>query len=64
MACRWIKDAKAPGGRFHVPGCMGCAVYGLPGCTCTPVSRRRETEDRLARLEEKVKKLEREARNR
>lgn len=30
--CHW---ARSPGvGLFHVPGCMGGAVYGPDGCTC------------------------------
>lgn len=50
-ACRWIKDADVPGGKYLVPGCMGSAVYGLRGCTC---SRRRARDD----LERRVEKLE------
>jgi hypothetical protein len=30
--CHWARAPKV--GLFHVPGCMGGAVYGPEGCTC------------------------------
>ena len=38
----------------HIPGCMGCAVYGHRGCTCPPYS----LDDRLAKIERRLKRLE------
>jgi len=58
----------------HIPGCMGCAVYGHRGCTCHEfrksdyeklldrLDRLEKLLDRLDRLEKRVKKLEGERR--
>ena len=46
----------------HIPGCMGCAVYGHAGCTCPPRDRKTEIDrlhTRVAALEAKVAKLSR-----
>lgn len=44
----------------HIPGCMGCAVYGHRiGCTCTP----RSVADRMTKLELRVAELTRLVRN-
>jgi hypothetical protein len=49
-------------GRWHLPGCMGAAVYGPEGCTCPSTSEedhRNELETRIASLEERLERLER-----
>jgi hypothetical protein len=53
--CRWISDPKI--GRWHLPGCMGAAVYGPNGCTCIQPSRR-ELEERIEALERRITQLE------
>mgnify|MGYP006961553976 CR=1 FL=1 len=60
--CRWMNDKEI--GRWHLPGCMGAAVYGPDGCTCEPVSREQALEDRIERLEDRIEKLERMVRSR
>lgn len=58
--CRWISAAEVPGGRFHLPGCMGSAVYGPDGCTCPPAERaRKDLEQEVGELKARVAKLER-----
>ena len=44
----------------HIPGCMGCAVYGHSGCTCRAMKKDDMVEllDRISRLEKRVRKLE------
>lgn len=42
----------------HIPGCMGCAVYGHSRCTCSPKTPP-DVFDRLEKLERKIAKLER-----
>lgn len=54
--CRWIRDPEI--GRWHLPGCMGGAVYGPAQCTCSrPIkpSRAASIDD----LERRVERLER-----
>lgn len=55
--CRWIKDQQVPGGKYHLPECIGAAVYGPDGCTCEPKLRRKELEDRVEKLEAQVRML-------
>lgn len=65
--CHW---ARAPGvGLFHVPGCMGAAVYGPDGCTCKlPLSDKetnwrrkyRATAKALLRAKDRIGWLEQE----
>ena len=40
-------------GGVHIPGCIGCAVYGHGCCTCTRKSRDEEVAD----LADKVQDL-------
>jgi len=64
MNCHWVKASDVPGGKFHVPGCMGAAVYGPSGCTCQRKSRAEEREDMRAKikaLEKRIEKLEKSA---
>ena len=49
MGCRTVDGV-------HVPGCMGCAVYGHSRCTCSPNPPNHVIE-RIEKLEEQVKKL-------
>lgn len=49
MACRWIRDPEI--GRWHLPDCMGGAVYGPNGCTCDRRISGRTVEMRLERIE-------------
>lgn len=51
--CRWVTDKKI--GRWHLPGCMGAAVYGPNGCTC---QARAPLEDDSPSLEDRVEALE------
>ena len=37
----------------HIPGCIGCAVYGHSRCTCT----RRSRDEEVADLVDKVREL-------
>ncbi len=41
----------------HIPGCMGCAVYGHHRCTCKSSST--ALLDRMQKLERRVARLER-----
>ncbi len=45
----------------HIPGCMGCAVYGHSGCTCREMKKTdyEKLLERFERLEKRVAKLER-----
>jgi hypothetical protein len=55
--CTWIRNKIA--GKCFIPGCMGGAVYGPGGCTCTSdITATDEMEIRIERLEKKVKQLE------
>lgn len=54
--CRWINDKEI--GRWHLPGCMGGAVYGPSGCTCPKRRRKKELEEVIAAMDERIKKLE------
>lgn len=56
MRCAWRTDPEI--GRFHVPGCMGAAVYGPRGCTCGTRSEK-SLEDRMVDLESRISDLER-----
>lgn len=52
--CRWVRDPEI--GRYHLPGCMGGAVYGPSGCTCARPIRPRDAniedlDNRIARIE-------------
>lgn len=58
MTCRWVRDKSVPGGKFHLPGCMGAAVYGPGGCTCSEARRKKELEDRVDELERRLARLE------
>lgn len=50
--CRTIKGV-------HIPGCMGCAVYGHERCTCPkPVERRKDADARISALERRLLDLE------
>lgn len=40
-------------GGVHIPGCIGCAVYGHHRCTCTRKSR----DEEVANLTDKVQAL-------
>lgn len=42
----------------HIPGCMGCAVFGHERCTCGPPDREDSLEMRIKRLERAVLRLE------
>jgi len=43
----------------HIPGCMGCAVYGHERCTCpSPRERKADLEYRIAALERRLLDLE------
>lgn len=55
--CRWIRDADVPGGKYHVPQCIGAAVYGPGACTCNPQRKQKDLEDRVAKLEAQVRDL-------
>lgn len=57
MNCYWATDKEI--GRYHVPGCMGSAVYGPGGCTCRPSQRKKSLEQKVVELEERIRKLER-----
>lgn len=61
MRCYWAMDKEI--GRYHVPGCMGAAVYGPNGCTCSAVSRKKAIEQKYVDLERRVEELERRLRN-
>jgi len=40
----------------HIPGCMGCAVYGHRlGCTCRP----RSVDDEIEKLSRRLERIER-----
>jgi len=41
----------------HIPGCMGCAVYGHAQCTCIS-PRREELLDKMNILEKRIAELE------
>lgn len=68
--CHW---ARAQGvGLFHVPGCMGAAVYGPESCTCKqPLSDKeqnwraayRATAAKLERANARIEWLEQELKN-
>lgn len=58
MRCHWVKDKDVPGGKFQVPGCIGCAVYGPSGCTCGPAGSKRAMEQEIDELKERVRELE------
>jgi hypothetical protein len=55
MRCYDIQDAEV--GRVHIPGCIGCAVYGHRACTCPPKPRRNDVEKRLDRLEKQMDEI-------
>lgn len=59
MRCHDIPDAEL--GRIHIPGCMGCAVYGHEQCTCPPRPRRVDLEARVDKLEARLRVLEQRA---
>jgi hypothetical protein len=56
VKCYWASDAEI--GRFHVPGCMGAAIYGPGACTCSARSKQKSMEQKIVELEERVRKLE------
>jgi hypothetical protein len=56
MRCYWVKDNEVPGGKYLVPGCWGSVVG--PHCTCGRKGSRRELEDQVERLKERVRSLE------
>jgi hypothetical protein len=58
MNCHWVKDSSVPGGKYHLPGCMGSAVYGPRGCTCPVNRKRRDIDARVTELERRLEKLE------
>lgn len=60
LRCYWAKDPEV--GRYHVPGCMGAAVYGPRGCTCSAQSRKKALEQKIVELERRLEKLEAAAR--
>lgn len=56
MHCRFRVDKQV--GRYWLPECMGGAVYGPHGCTCpTDKNGHDDWEERIERLEEQVKQL-------
>jgi hypothetical protein len=55
MRCHNITDPEV--GVVHIPGCMGCAVYGHRGCTCPAKPRRNDVEKRLDALEKQLSEL-------
>lgn len=59
MRCHWVRANDVPGGKFHLPGCMGGAVYGPRGCTCPPKSAAKDRKDLERRVTELEQKLER-----
>jgi hypothetical protein len=56
MKCYWATDKEV--GRYHVPGCMGAAVYGPHGCTCSAIQRKKAIEQKMVDLQARVEKLE------
>ena len=48
------------GEKYHIPGCMGCAVSGHDACTCDTLDNKSKSElKRLVRkLEKKLNKLQ------
>lgn len=58
MVCRWIRDGDVPGGKYHLPDCIGAAVYGPRGCTCSKQRERRDLETKIKELERRIEKLE------
>ncbi len=56
MRCHDIYDKEV--GRVHIPGCMGCAVYGhKAGCTCPAKPKHDATAERLDALEANVREI-------
>jgi len=51
-ACRWVRDASVPGGRFLVPGCMNRAINGdYAECHCDVKTRTDVVDEILNRLD-------------
>lgn len=42
---------------YHIPGCIGCAVYGHDRCTCVSPNRE-EIIDKMTMLERRIAEME------
>lgn len=54
--CQFKNDPEI--GRYHLPGCIGGAVYGPNGCTCGPMDRAPKESSLIKDLERRIAALE------
>lgn len=53
------RNERAPdGSKYWLPDCMGGAVYGEQGCTCTREPKKSKLEKKVEELEKRIAELE------